>query len=78
MMTGGVAKNIAVVKALESRFKCQILVPDSAWCPVMHQLTYLACLFPFPLRYAFSYIAGLCAFRRALWKEKNTAQSHVI
>ncbi len=29
-MTGGVDNNIEVVKALESRFKCQILVPDSA------------------------------------------------
>jgi len=44
----------------------------------MHQLTYLACLFPFPRRYAFSYIAELCAFRRALRKERNTVQSYAI
>jgi len=44
----------------------------------MYQLTCLACLFSFPQRYAFSYIAGLCAFRRALRKDKNTAQPHVI
>jgi len=30
MMTGGVTKNIGMVKALESRFKCQLLVTDSA------------------------------------------------
>ena len=30
MMTGGVAKNIGVVKAVESRFKCQILSTASA------------------------------------------------
>ena len=30
LMTGGVAKNIGVVKAVESRFKCQILSTASA------------------------------------------------
>lgn len=78
MMTGGVAEDIGVLKALESLFKRQMLVTASGWSPVMYKLTYLACLFSFPLRFAFSYIAGLCAFRRALRKEKNTAQSHVI
>ena len=29
MMAGGVAKNIGIVKALENRFKCQILVTNS-------------------------------------------------
>jgi len=44
----------------------------------MHQLTYHACLFPFLQCYDFSYIERLCAFGRALQKEKNTAQSYVI
>lgn len=30
MMTGGVIKNIGMLKALENRLKCQILVTDSA------------------------------------------------
>ncbi|MBW2564767.1 MAG: hypothetical protein JRE29_12180 [Deltaproteobacteria bacterium] len=30
MMTGGVTKNIGMVKALESRLKCQIIVTASA------------------------------------------------
>jgi len=44
----------------------------------MHQLTCFACLFHFPQRYAFSYIARLCAFRLAEKKKKNTVQPHVI
>ena len=37
----------------------------------MHQLTHLACLFPFLRRYDLSYIEKLCAFSRCLAERKK-------
>ena len=44
----------------------------------MHKMSYLASLFSFLRRCSFSYVALLYAFRRALQKEKKSAQFYAI